>query len=234
VVDDYTGLLDGNGRVARLARWLRDRPAAEGVDLLVLEVRGEEGYERVQSWPRASVTVALASVIDSLVVDAANEQGSYLTARAMWWDTAKAIAWATFALRVHPEGMGTQQAFSGDAQNINIQFQRNLDRASALHMQCIGETIAMHRDAQDDTRERAQRAERECDELRARLNESERARLDMERRVSELEDDLSAAMELAEESTKKVEETKQEADESSALTRMIAPMLGLAPPIKAS
>lgn len=226
---DYTGLLDGNGRVARLARWLRDKPAGEGVDLLVLEVRGEDGYERAQSWPRASVTMALAAVIDAAVVDQANEQGAFLSARVVWWDSAKGIAWATFALRVQPEGMQGQQAFAGDGASINIQYQRNLERMSALHMQAIGETVAMHRDAADDTRERARRAEREADDLRARLNESERARIELERKVSELEDDLAAAMELAEEQTKHVEVAKKEADENGSLTKMLAPVLGLAP-----
>ena len=222
--DDVSGLLDGNGRVARLARWLRDKPASEGVDLLVLEVRGEDGYERAQSWPRNSVTMALASVIDAAVQDAANEQGSFLSARVVWWDSAKQLAWATFALRVQPDGMAGQQAFSGDGTSINIQYQRNLERLSVVHLQAIGETVAMHRDAADDTRQRAQRAEREADDLRAKLAASERSVIELERRISELEDDLAAAMELAEEQTNTVEAAKKEADENGALQQMVGPL----------
>jgi hypothetical protein len=223
------GLLDGNGRAARLARWLRDKPVAAGVDLLALDVKTEDGFERAQSWPKNSVSMALATIIDALVQDMANESGQYLSARVLWWDSEKSIAWATFPLRVHPENMGAQQAYSGEPANVTIQLQSRLDRATALHLGSISEVFQTVKESNEDTRERARRAEREADDLRAKYAESERARIDLERRVGELEDDLAAAMELAEEQTTKVAEAKKEAEETGGLMKLVGPALGLTP-----
>lgn len=219
-------LFSGNGRVARLARWLREAPVRREVDQLVLEIKGEDGYERIQSWPRESVSSALAVTIDAMVTDAANELGSYLSARVSWWDSERGAAWSTFALRVQPDGMAGQQAFSGEGTSVTIQLQRNLERSIAMHLSGIGEGVALARDQAQDARERARRAEYECDRLRERVNALEDEKAALVAKLRETEDDLAAAMELAEETTAKVEESRKESESSGALLKLVEPFLG--------
>lgn len=225
------GMLDGNGRIARLARWLRDKPAKETCEQLSLEVKGEDGYERVQSWPRASVSMALATVIDAMVIDIANEQGSYLQARAVWLDAERGSPWSTFPLRVHPDPMPGQasaaQAFTGEGPNVTIQLQRQLSQVTALHLGGIQETFAQVRDSSEDTRERARRAEQEADRLRERVNVLEAENLALARENAELRDDLTAAMELAEEQSAEAIKAKKEKSENGDLMQLAGKFLGL-------
>lgn len=126
--DDDRSLRDGNGRAARLARWLEQLPANPKITHLALEWKSEGEWVRVQLWPRGEVTPLMAVPIDAAVTELANELGQYLTARVVWLEPEASMYWTEHALRVHPEDMEGQQAFDGSAGNVAIQTQRALER----------------------------------------------------------------------------------------------------------
>lgn len=222
VIDDSgRGMLDGNGRVARLARWLRERPSSADVDTLVFELKNDGEWDRVQTWRRDAVTLSLANMIDAMAQDSANELGAFVHVRAAWWCSATNVYWTAHQMKVQPDNMGAQQAFSGDGQSVTIQLQNNLHKMITLHTIGIGEGVALAREQAQDVRERSRRAERECDELRARVAILEREKLEFERRCQQLEDDLEAAVELATEASDKAASNKGEAEQTNALVTMI-------------
>ena len=82
------GILDGNGRTARLARWLRELPRRKEVDTLVLEMKSEDGWQRVQSWDRADAGMHLALPIDvvpDLIPIAGQLDDAILVALVLRW-----------------------------------------------------------------------------------------------------------------------------------------------------
>jgi len=173
-------LRDGNGRSARLARWLDQKPTSETVDQLVLELKTSEGeWARLQVWPRALAFPTLAHEIDATVQDAANEQGQYITARCAWFDTAAGAYWTEHQLRVHPEDMAGQQAFDGSGQSQSILMQRHQERALGMGLNTINVAMVSMREAMELSRDTATQAQTENLELRARVTEleAENARL---------------------------------------------------------
>lgn len=127
-------LRDGNGRVARLARWLSQQPASLATDTLVLEYKEDSEWKRLQMWPRSEVAQQLAQQIDNTVTELANELGAYLTARVVWFDSKAQTYWTEHALRVQPEDMEGLQAFDGSAQSMAIQNQRHQEKMHTTGM----------------------------------------------------------------------------------------------------
>jgi hypothetical protein len=167
-------LRDGNGRAARLARWLDQKPALESVDQLVLELKTSDGeWARLQVWPRNNVSQFLATDIDATVQDAANEQGQYITARCAWFDSSAESYWTEHQLRVHPEGMGEQQAFDGTAQSQAILMQRHQERALGMGLNTVNLALQAMREAMELSRDTATQAQSELLALRERNAELE-------------------------------------------------------------
>jgi hypothetical protein len=201
-------LLDGNGRTARLARWLRELPKRTQVDVLVLEVKSDDGWNRVQCWDRKEVGQHLALAIDAAVTDLANEVGAFVTAKVAWWDSAAGTYWTEHALRAQPEGMQGQQAFSGDAQSAAIQTQRGLERVMSAYMGGIETSQAMLRDSASIAQENFRASQTELMLLREKVAQLE---LENGQLAAQLEEALSAAERIEEKSESQTNSQQQQA-----------------------
>ena len=195
-------LRDGNGRVARLARWLEQPPASATVDLLVLELRTPEGeWSRLQMWSRDQVSQTLAYSIDETIQDHANEVGTYTTARVAWFDSKRETYWTEQQLRVHPESMGEgMQAFDGTNQSQAIQLQRHQERVLGMGQGMQRESMQCMRETMQFNREIAANAQRENIELRTR--------------VAELEGDLARMTAIADEAVRRAEQAEESSEAS--------------------
>lgn len=79
------GPQDGNDRVARIARWLRQNGQPAGAKELTLEC-GSTNDERelVARWPKADASPELAYAINDLIQDHADDSGSTVSAMLSW------------------------------------------------------------------------------------------------------------------------------------------------------
>lgn len=179
------GILDGNGRVARLARWLREMPKPRDVDQLVLEMKSEDGWTRVQSWTRADVGMHLALPIDSLVTDLANEIGAYTSCKVSWISTESGEVWTEHALRAQPDGLQVTQAFGGTAQDTAIQTQRALERLVGAFMGGIETSSRLAERSAEIASANFEAAQAELGLLRERVIELERENADLEMQLEE-------------------------------------------------
>lgn len=198
------GLLDGNGRTARLARWLRDIPKRKELDTLVLEMKTDDGWQRMQCWDRVEAGMHLALAIDAAVTDLANECGAFVTCQVAWLDSKSGQYWTAHALRAQPEGMSGQQAFGGDAQSAAIQTQRGLERLVGAYMGGIETSQRMCERSAEIAQAAYESRENEVMVLR------ERCAL-LERENAELGQQLEAAIEAGE----RLEATKQESSQQN-------------------
>lgn len=193
------GILDGNGRVARLARWLRELPKRREVDTLVLEMKSEDGWQRMQSWDRADAGMHLALPIDAAVTDLANEIGAYCTFKVAWFNSKDNTYWTEHALRAQPEGMTQGQSFSGDAQSAAIQTQRALERMVGAFMGGI-ETSANHLQRQAENNQALyEHAMGELTLARERIARLERENVELESQLAQVEAERDEAIAKAEE-----------------------------------
>jgi hypothetical protein len=209
------GILDGNGRTARLARWLRETPRRKEVDTLVLELKTEDGWARVQSWDRADVGMHLALGVDAHVTDLANEMGSYVTCRLSWVESATGNVWTEHALRAQPEGIAQGQAFGGDATSVAVQTQRALDRLVGAFMGGIETSTRLSERAAEIASANYEGAQSELALLRERVVSLEREKAEVE---MQLEEALSAAERLSEES----QQGNQQSQVTGLITQLIA------------
>lgn len=185
-------LRNGDGRVARLAKWLDTQPHSRTVDLLCLEVRTDNEWSRLQTWPRDVVTAAVADDVDVLVQSHANECGAFLTARVAWFDTQAGSYWTSHPLRVTPDvptdaldpaGVAVAQSFSGDAQSATIQTQRHLELMVRTHVggfaaaqRALELSVSSLSQANEDLRSANEALREENFSLRAALLEAEAQR----------------------------------------------------------
>jgi hypothetical protein len=210
-------LRDGNGRVARLARWLDQQPSLSSVDTLLLELKDSEGeWSRLQVWPRSNVSQFLATEIDATVQDAANEQGAYLTARCAWFDTAAGAYWTEHQLRVHPEGMGDQQAFDGTAQSQAILMQRHQERALGMGLNTVNLALQSMREAMELSSSTATQAQSENLSLRERVAE-------LEQENARLNGMLESAIAAAESAAAEASESDEQSNVIKLIQKAIAP-----------
>lgn len=179
------GILDGNGRTARLARWLRDMPTRRDVDTLVLELKSEDGWTRVQSWDRSDVGMHLALPIDSAVTDIANELGAYVQCKVSWVDSKTGNTWTEHALRCQPEGMTQAQAFGGDASSAAIQTQRALERLVGAYMGGIETSLRLAERSSEIATTNYESAQAELSLLRERVVALERDKAELELQLEE-------------------------------------------------
>lgn len=198
------GLLDGNGRTARLARWLREVPKRKELDTLVLEMKSDDGWQRMQCWDRAEAGMHLALAIDAAVTDLANECGAFVTCQVAWLDSKSGQYWTAHALRAQPEGMGGQQAFAGDAQSAAIQTQRGLERLVGAYMGGIETSQRMCERSAEIAQSAYEGAQNELMTLRERVQA-------LERENAELSSQLEAAIDAGE----RLEAQKAQGDQQS-------------------
>jgi hypothetical protein len=79
------GVFDGNDRVARVARWLRNPVKSERVTELVLECAvSDEAPMLLQRWARDDVHSEIAVEIDALIQDYADDKGTTCSASLQW------------------------------------------------------------------------------------------------------------------------------------------------------
>lgn len=218
----HRSLRDGNGRVARLARWLSSEPCA-GADLLRLETRNDGEWECVQAWPRDAVGQHLAADIDALMCELANELGAYVVGRVAWFQSETATYWTSHALRVQPEDLGAMaQAFSGDATSQAIQLQRHQETVFSLNMQTAVRHHATLERMNELQHVQLERLSLENAKLREELWASQR-------RVVELETDAARAIAMAEDALSQAERVQKDAEEEksdeSPMIKMVQQLL---------
>jgi hypothetical protein len=209
------GILDGNGRTARLARWLRDLPKRPQVDTLVLELKSEEGWARVQSWDRRDTGMHLSLPIDAHVTDLANELGAYVSCRLSWIESATGNTWTEHALRAQPEGMASGQAFSGDAQSAAVQTQRALERLVGAFMGGIETSTRLSERAAEIAASNYEGAQADLALLRERV-------VSLEREKSEVELQLEEALSAAERISAESQQQGQQQQVTGLITQLIA------------
>lgn len=213
------GILDGNGRTARLARWLRDMPKRKDVDTLVLEMKSEDGWTRIQSWDRPDVGMHLALSIDSAVTDLANELGAYVTCKVVWLESKTGQAWTEHALRCQPEGMTQAQAFGGDAASTAIQTQRALERLVGAYMGGIETSLRLAERSSEIASQNYESSQAELGLLRERV-------ITLEREKAELEAQLEEAISLAEKTEEEAKNGQKQQQVMSLMTSLIAQQAG--------
>lgn len=193
-------LRDGNGRTARLARWLAQSPTSPSVDTLVLESRQEGEWQRLQCWPIDRVSQLLASEIDELVVSLANELGAYVQARVAWWSSSTSSYWTEHALRVQPEDMGQMvQAFSGDQTSIAIQNQRHQEHMAGAWLRAVDASLGGLKQSSEDLRLVNSQVQSENLRLREELQEASRLITEQASEIARLTSDLEQAIAQVEE-----------------------------------
>jgi hypothetical protein len=214
-------LRDGNGRVARLARWLQQLPASEAVDALILEHKEEGEWKRMQVWTRAEVNQQLATGIDSAITELANELGAYLTARVVWFDTTHGVYWTEHALRVQPEDMEGMQAFGGDAGSIAIQNQRHQERVVNMHLGMFGSSMNALKETNAALLESSRMTAAENLRLREDLYAARSQIAELEQEHGRLQNMLDEALSAAEKSTEKAEQAESTGDIIKMITSAV-------------
>lgn len=123
-------LFQGNNRLQRIARWLRDSVKGEQVTELVLEASPPgEAPQVLARWPKASVDVELSRTIDELLQDMSNDRQATITG-ALQWRTAEDRVWTAKPFRATPADEATPREaprLDGSSLSIIQQMQRSLE-----------------------------------------------------------------------------------------------------------
>lgn len=215
--DGVQSIRHGSMRTARLARWLDKLPASPTVDTLLLEVRSEGEWSRLQAWERSDVSAQLADTINETIQEYANEQGSFTTARVAWWDEKLEKYWTTYDLRVPPEmgdGSDGGQAFSGDVQSTNIQTQRHLEFMMRQHVGGVAVAMQALRQTTETSNARVVELLEEVMQLR-------HDNLELKEQLLKTEAALEAALERAESISAEAEENEQQSNVVALVTKAL-------------
>lgn len=211
--DGRNAINHGNGRAAALARWLRVMPP-DRYTMLMLEVKVDGEWERVQGWRREEVNELLAATIEELAQDHANEVAQYSLMRVAWWCPDDEKYWTSRDLRVQaqlPEGAtDAGQVFSGEHTNAMIQTQRHVEKMAGAYIGGMSGAMAALREANAQLRD-------ECVDLR----EDNRS---LRQRVSELELEnmrLTALAEQAADTAEGLVEKVEQQDKQSNVIDMV-------------
>lgn len=216
--DGSHSIAHGSTRTARLARWLRKTPPGKEFDTLLLEVRVEGEWSRLQAWAVVDVSELLADDINATVQEYANEQGSFTTGRVAWWSEAGQKYWTTYDLRIAPElegGEVTGQSFSGDVQSTNIQTQRHLEFMMRQHVGGVAVAMQALRETTSQSNARVVELLEENVELR-------RENLDLKAELLETQNLLNQALERAEGLAASAEEQDQQSNVVALVTKALS------------
>jgi hypothetical protein len=127
-------LFQGNSRLQRIARWLRDSARGAQCHELVLEASPPgEPAQVLARWPKDAADPELARVVDELLQDMANDRQATVTG-ALQWRTAEDRVWTAKPFRASPtddamprEAAGAMPRMDGSSLSIIQQLQRSLE-----------------------------------------------------------------------------------------------------------
>jgi hypothetical protein len=141
------GPQDGNDRVARIARWLKQTDQPAGAVELTLECGTNDEREMVSRWRKADVLPELAYAINDLIQDQADDSGSTISAM-LTWVREDGSAYLTKGFRATCKAENLEMVRPLDATNVSIisQLQR--------HNEALAATVSTIATRQDERWER--------------------------------------------------------------------------------
>lgn len=194
------GPRDGDDRIARIARWLVQRPKVDVVTELVLEL---ESGDVLQRWPAAEAGAELANHINAIMEDAASDAGCTVGLR-LAWKRENGDTWLSKGFRAmcREDDRETVRDLDGTAASMLQQNQR--------HIEALGQQVVMMSTRQDERWERVLGLyERTIEQLADRVTSRE---VERDRAKSEADE----ALELAAEAAAAAEAAEQRADDAAA------------------
>ncbi len=198
--DDRRGARDGSDRIARIGRWLATPVKSKNVDRLSLTLESGEG---LGSWDIEDVRGAedaMAYRIDSLLLDAANDEGTTITARLAWMAGESVWLSKNFRAKCDVSEQEHVRPLDGSTQSLLQQMQR--------HNEAYASQIAQFSARSEDRVERQLGIfERMLGVVLSRLEDAEVRRYDAEAREV-------AALELAEKAAGAAESAQAEAEQA--------------------
>ena len=215
--DGRTSLKHGSTRVARLARWLGEpRPKKSEYQTLRLEVKEDGEWSLMQQWDAANVSIQLAETIDDLIVEYANEQAVFLTARVVWYSDKLQAYNISYTMKVAPENDGQDggQAFAGDTQSSNIQTQRHLEFMMRSHLGGIAAAMQALRETLGTTKEELLEALQELARVRVENHE-------LRSQLMEVQQQLEEALSAAETAVAEKQETETQNNVIALITQQL-------------
>lgn len=198
------GLRDGNDRTAVVARWLGRGPPP-GAAELHLEVRDPhtEDWPTLARWKASEVDEPLATEINQLVQDTADDNGADVMCRLRWYDSATG-GLTEKSMRGRPAAEHAQHVRQLDGSMVSM-LASNQKHTEALMMrmvQMVGESESRWERMLD--RQEA-REERLHDKLLALMEERDAVRDERDAAIEAAND----AAETAEAANRRAEEAEQ-------------------------
>lgn len=196
------GARDGSDRIARIARWLNI--PIKNPNLTELALVLEDG-DVIGRWPIDDVRGAEDSTayrVDAILLDAANDAGTTLTARLSWM--AGDVAWSSKAFRAKCDGAELENVRPLDGS------MQSMLQASQRHTEALACQLATITSRSEERVERVLTIyERMLSSVLERLGDAERRRDEAEVREQQ-------TLELAEQAAEQAEEATAEAEAAIA------------------
>lgn len=204
------GPMDGNDRTARIARFLsanRTKRPAQAVELVLSAAISGQDPDVLARWPKEDVTPELASDINALIEDYANDNGTTAAATLAWVnEDGRPHLSKGFRAACREEDAEIVRPLDGGYASLLAQNQRHLEATQRYMFERDGRMEA-----------RLERIlglyESTIDKLSTRLVERE-SELDQAR------DDLEKATELAGEALERAEAAEREAEDAQKTDAM--------------
>lgn len=195
------GIRDGSDRAATIARWLDVLVTSERVTELVLECSTADHEPQVMArWDRNEVTPELATAINALIADSANDLGTTVSA-LLYWGCADGTKWRSKAFRAMCDDVLREHARPLDGSSLSIitQLQRSVEAKDRMMIEMF--------------RTSGERHKTELEILDRMLARLEQRATDAESREAELEDAAELATAEAERAARVAEQAIATAEE---------------------
>lgn len=202
------GVRDGSDRIARIGRWLHNKPSNKNVVELGLFLDG--GQETLARWKVDEVFTELAPSIDALLLDAANDSGTTVSAQLTWL-LEDGSPWLTKGFRARPDKDQVENVrpLDGSMASIITQMQR--------HNEAYASQLALITTRTDDRWERVLGLyERTIENLAKKVEVSEQVVAAAQEREAEALDLAETAAERAEAAQHDAEEAREQKDDPLA------------------
>lgn len=197
------GLFDGNDRVARIARWLRNPVKSERVVELVLECAvSDEPPLLLQRWGVREVHTDLAPEIDALIQDYADDKGTTCSA-SLQWRLEDGSCWLSKGFRGLCQDTSREnvRALDGSQLSIITQLQRHNEAKDRT-------IIELFKAAEDRSNRMFDLFDRALERLERRALEAESERDEATEAMAELEQIADRATVTAETAVAAAESAK--------------------------